>query len=92
MGPQTAGRSARDTIEYFLTERYCLFTHDRDGQLLQGNIHHAPWPLEAAEAEIEVNDLPRAHGIRLPDIPPVLHFAREQRVYIWKLEPVLAMA
>jgi uncharacterized protein len=92
MGPQTAGRSARDTIEYFLTERYCLFTHDRSGQLLQGNIHHAPWPLEAAEAEIEVNDLPLAHGIRLPDIPPVLHFAREQRVYIWKLEPVLAMA
>jgi uncharacterized protein YqjF (DUF2071 family) len=91
-GPQSAGRSARDTIEYFLTERYCLFTQDNSGRLLQGNIHHAPWPLEAAEAEIEVNDLPLAHGIRLPDIPPVLHFAREQRVYIWKLEPVLAMA
>ena len=92
MGPQSSGRSARDTIEYFLTERYCLFTHDRDGRLLQGNIHHEPWPLEAAEAEIEVNDLPQAHGIHLPDIPPVLHFAREQRVYLWKLEPVLALA
>ncbi|MHB8303650.1 MAG: YqjF family protein [Acidobacteriaceae bacterium] len=92
LGPQSAGRMARDTIEYFLTERYCLFTHDGNGQLLQGDIHHAPWPLEAAEAEIELNELPMAHGIRLPDIPPVLHFAREQAVYIWRLQPVLALA
>ena len=92
LGPQSKGRSARDTIEYFLTERYCLFTHDRKGKLLQGNIHHAPWPLEAAEAEIEVNDLPQAHGIRLPDIPPVLHFARTQAVAVWKPQPVLSMA
>ncbi len=92
LGPQSRQRSARDTIEYFLTERYCLFTHDRSGQLLQGNIHHAPWPLEAAEAEIEVNNLPRAHGIELPDIPPVLHFARSQAVVIWKPQPVLALA
>lgn len=92
LGPQTKGRSARDTIEYFLTERYCLFTHNYRGQLLQGDIHHAPWPLEAAEAEIEVNTLPQAHGIRLPDIPPILHFARSQAVVIWKPLPVLAMA
>ncbi|MEO6830511.1 MAG: DUF2071 domain-containing protein, partial [Acidobacteriaceae bacterium] len=92
LGPLSRQRAARDTIEYFLTERYCLFTHDRGGQLLQGNIHHAPWPLEAAEAEIEVNDLPRVHGIRLPDIPPVLHFARSQAVVIWKPQPVLALA
>jgi uncharacterized protein YqjF (DUF2071 family) len=92
LGPQSKHRAARDTIEYFLTERYCLFTYDRAGKLLQGNIHHAPWPLEAAEAEIEVNELPRAHGIRLPDIAPVLHFARTQAVVIWKPQPVLAMA
>ncbi|MGC1784105.1 MAG: DUF2071 domain-containing protein [Acidobacteriaceae bacterium] len=92
LGPQSRQRSARDTIEYFLTERYCLFTHNRRGQLLQGDIHHAPWPLEAAEAEIEVNTLPAAHGIRLPDIPPVLHFARSQSVVIWKAQPVLSMA
>jgi uncharacterized protein YqjF (DUF2071 family) len=92
LGPLSRGRTARDTIEYFLTERYCLFTHDQRGRLLQGNIHHAPWPLEAAEAEIELNELPAAHGIRLPDIPPILHFARSQAVVIWTPQPVLAMA
>ena len=72
------------TLEHFLTERYCLFTH-HGGRLSVGHIHHLPWPLEAAEAEFRVNELPAAHGIVLPDRPPVLHFARELHVYIWSL-------
>jgi uncharacterized protein YqjF (DUF2071 family) len=70
------------TLEHFLTERYCLFTH-RAGRVIVGHIHHLPWPLEAAEAEISINELPAAHGITLANQPPVLHFARELHVYIW---------
>ena len=77
--------SFEGTLEHFLTERYCLFT-PFGGRLLAGHIHHLPWPLEAAEAEIRVNDLPAAHGLVLPDRAPVLHFARELHVYIWALE------
>jgi hypothetical protein len=61
--------SSPGTIEHFLTERYRLYTTDRKGQLYKGDIHHVPWPLEQAEAEFEVNLLPRAHGIELPDSP-----------------------
>ena len=76
--------SAEGTLEHFLTERYCLFTpHGR--QVLVGHIHHLPWPLQAAEAEIRINELPAAHGIALPERAPVLHFARELHVYIWSL-------
>jgi hypothetical protein len=50
-----------------------------------GHIHHLSWPLERAEAEISINELPAAHGITLPDRPPVLHFARKLDVYIWSL-------
>jgi uncharacterized protein YqjF (DUF2071 family) len=79
-----AGSSRNGTLEYFLTERYCLFaTHA--GKVLVGHIHHLPWPLEAAEGEIDINELPAAHGITLPDRPPVLHFARQLDVYIWSL-------
>lgn len=74
------------TIEYFLAERYCLFTVDRSGQLLRGEIHHTPWLLEGAEAEFEFNDLPAAHGIRLPDAKPLLHYARQLVVYLWSLD------
>ncbi|MGA2674019.1 MAG: DUF2071 domain-containing protein [Terracidiphilus sp.] len=76
------------TLEYFLTERYCLFTSNRAGQPIRANIHHVSWPLEEAEAEIEQNDLPSAIGIRLPDQEPVLHYSRRLAVYIWPAELV----
>jgi uncharacterized protein len=72
------------TLERFLTARYCLFT-PHAGRLLVGHIHHLPWPLELAEAEISINELPAAHGIALPNRAPVLHFARRLEVYIWSL-------
>jgi uncharacterized protein len=73
-------------IESFLTDRYALFTMTRRREVGRVNIHHLPWPLELAEAEFEVNDLPEAHGIRLPDTKPLLQYSRELTVYIWSLE------
>jgi uncharacterized protein len=83
-GPSRPGPSRPGTLEYFLTERYCLFKR-YGGRVLRGDIHHLPWPLEAAEAEIRLNELPAAHDIVLPDRPPVLHFARQLQVYLWSL-------
>lgn len=83
------GASPPGTIEHFLTERYCLFTTDHDGELLQTEIHHEPWPLEAAEAEIEINDLPGAYGIHLPQTAPLLHYSRELVAYVWSPEKAL---
>jgi uncharacterized protein YqjF (DUF2071 family) len=81
-----AGNSG--TLEYFLMERYCLFTVNRNGQAVRANLHHVPWPLEEAEAEIEQNDLAASIGIRLPDQKPVLHYSRRLAVYIWPAELV----
>jgi hypothetical protein len=78
--------SRSGSLEYFLTERYCLFTRSRAGEPMRANIHHVPWPLEEAEAEIEKNDLPAAYGIQLPDQQPVLHYSRKLAVYVWQLE------
>ncbi len=72
------------SLEAFLTERYCLFTAHR-GKILRGEIHHLPWPLQPAEAEIRRNELPAAHGLGLPETPPVLHFSRRLEVYVWGL-------
>jgi uncharacterized protein len=79
-----AGPSRPGTLEHFLTERYCLLTQHK-GKVQVAHIHHLPWPLEPAEAEISLNELPAAHGIVLPDRPPVLHFARKLDVYIWSI-------
>jgi uncharacterized protein len=86
VGPRRPREISRaGSIEHFLTERYALFTADWRGRMWRGDIHHTPWPLEPAEAEFVVNELPAAHGIRLPDVGPVLHFSREMSVYIWGL-------
>jgi uncharacterized protein len=79
-------RAQRDTLEYFLTERYCLYAAAGD-RILRGEIDHRPWPLQPAEAEIETNTMAASHGIALPGTKPLLHFSRFQDAKIWSLAP-----
>jgi uncharacterized protein len=84
--PTGDARAAPDgTLEHFLTERYCLFTVDRTFRAHRLDIHHPPWPLQPAEAELTVNTMADAAGIRLPAIAPLLHFARRQDMVGWML-------
>jgi len=75
---------AKGSLERWLTERYCLYTTHRD-QVYRGDIHHEPWLLQNAEAELETNTMAAAVGIRLPETPPLFHFARRLEVLIWPL-------
>lgn len=75
--------AAPGTLEYFLTERYALYVVLKNGKIIRGDIHHRPWPLQPAEAEITRNTIPAAHGITLPDTPPLLHFAARQDTLVW---------
>lgn len=75
-------RSEPGSIEYFLTERYALFTRGRD-HVIRCDIHHPPWALEAAEAEFELLSLADPTGIQLPPSKPLLHFSRVQDVLAW---------
>jgi uncharacterized protein YqjF (DUF2071 family) len=71
------------TLEYFLTERYCLYTSDGSAGLIRGEIHHPAWSLQVAEAEFSRNSMAEAAGIPLPTSKPLLHFARRQDVLVW---------
>jgi uncharacterized protein YqjF (DUF2071 family) len=75
-----------DSLEWFLTERYCLYTTDERGVVRRAEIHHEPWPLQPAEAEIELTTI---SPIEL-DGAPLCHFSRRQDAVIWPLEPVPA--
>ena len=79
-GPAVA--PARGTLEYFLTERYCLYHIDPFGRPARLEIHHAPWPLQPAQAEIDVNTMTDGLGIPLKG-EPLLHFAKRQDVVAW---------
>lgn len=86
MGASPA-RTPRGTIEHFLTERYCLYARDRSGRLHRAEIHHAPWPLQIAEAEIQRNDMLHANGIAVDDPPARVHYARRLEVVVWSPAP-----
>jgi uncharacterized protein YqjF (DUF2071 family) len=76
------------TLEHFLVERYCLYAKDRRGGLARAEIHHSPWPLQPAEAEIELNTMVAPLGFALPSDAPRMHYARRLDVRVWTPEPV----
>jgi uncharacterized protein len=82
-----AFHAERGSLEWFLTERYALFTVLRNGKVLRGDIHHRPWPLQPAEGEVEAGSLAAAEGVELPADSPLLHFSRRQDTVIWPPVP-----
>ncbi|MGH7503149.1 MAG: YqjF family protein [Longimicrobiales bacterium] len=84
-------RARAGSLDRFLTERYRLFTM-RDGRLLAVAIHHVPWPLQPAQADIRTNTMTDAIGITLPAPPPLLHFAHRLDVLAWRPEAIEIVA
>jgi uncharacterized protein len=78
-----AEKAKPGSLEYFLTERYCLYTLNKHGEALRAEIHHPPWPLQPAKADIAINTM-TPPGIELPKEEPLLHFAARQDVLIWR--------
>jgi len=87
-GPPAFARP--DTLEDWLTARYALYAASRHGRVWRGDIDHAPWPLQPAEAELEYNTMVAPLRLALPDVPPLLHFARRLDVVAWNPEVVRA--
>jgi uncharacterized protein YqjF (DUF2071 family) len=81
-----AERPKPGTLEYFLTERYCLYASPSEGKIGRGEILHEPWPLQNGEVEIERCTMLQPLGIATPKEKPVVHFARRQDVMAWRLE------
>jgi len=71
------------SIEYFLTERYCLYHRDRRGRPYRLEIHHRPWSLHLARAEISLNTMAAASHLAINGAPTLLHFAHRQDVVAW---------
>jgi uncharacterized protein len=76
-------RAGVGSLEAWLTARYCLYARDGRGRLYRGEIDHAPWPLQPADADVSENSTAVAVGVRLPPEPPLRHFARRLEVRVW---------
>ncbi|WP_442481682.1 YqjF family protein [Aeoliella sp. SH292] len=81
----------KSSLEHWLTERYCLFARSKRGAYWCGEIHHSPWPLQRAEAEIRENTMLAPLGLATSDADPVLHFAKSIDVALWPLQKVTVL-
>lgn len=72
------------SLEHFLAERYCLYAAGRRGGLHRAEIHHEPWQLQPAVAEIELASIA---PLELRG-DPLCHYAARQDALVWSLERV----
>jgi uncharacterized protein YqjF (DUF2071 family) len=75
-----------DHLARWLAERYCAYTIDEQGQPLRADIHHPPWPLREAEAELDAQGMADQIGVRLEG-EPLVHFSARQDTVLWPLKP-----
>jgi uncharacterized protein YqjF (DUF2071 family) len=73
------------TLDHFLVERYLFYTTTRRGRVLQGRVHHAPYPVQGADVLALDESLVAAAGLSRPDGPPLVHFAGGVDVEIFSL-------
>lgn len=76
--------SRPDSLEFFLTERYCLYAARRD-ELFRCRIFHDPWPLRRAALTSHHSTMIEALDLPTPAGAPLLHYAEALKVDIWPL-------
>ena len=72
------------SLEHWLTERYCFFT-TVNRKVFRTDIHHVPWPIQKAEADISVSTVAGAAGLPLEVPPALVGYVKQQEVLVWPL-------
>jgi hypothetical protein len=78
------------SLEFFLLERYVLFTTDAAGGIYCGRVHHEPYRFGATEVESLSAEPARLAGFDLKGEPCSLLAAKHVDVQIFKLQGVPA--
>lgn len=69
--------------DWFLTERYRVYSVRKDGAVLALDVHHLPWQLAGAEARFAANTMLSAAGLDCERMPDLLHYSHRQSVVLW---------
>jgi uncharacterized protein YqjF (DUF2071 family) len=84
----TLPQAQPDSLEFFLTERYCLYTAWRE-RLYRTRIFHTTWSLSRAALLSYSSTMLESHGLPPPGGEPLLHHqAVPLRVAVWPLHEV----
>ena len=82
-------RAAEGSLEYFLFERYSLYTW-HNGVLKRAYTHHLPWKYSTAEVEMQSNTLLDSYNLNVKDSlqPEYIHMSQGVEVQTWNIEPI----
>jgi len=69
--PVAAAPAKPGSLEWFLVERYSLFSADRNGKLHTGRVHHTPYQIEPMPTGTCPTTAFALNGFPEPETPPV---------------------
>jgi uncharacterized protein YqjF (DUF2071 family) len=72
-------------LEFFLAERYLLFTEVAPGRIARGQVHHRPYPLQSATLQHCDQSLLAAAGVQVAKPPAHVLFSPGVTVDIFPL-------
>ena len=73
------------TLEFFLTERYCLYSASGES-IYRARIHHRPWPLQRATLISHRSNIIESDFLPQPTGDPLVHYAEAVAVDVWPPE------
>jgi len=80
-------RATPGSLEFFLIERYCLYT-SHENEIYRCRINHEAWPLRLANVHTWSGSILEADGIPTPATDPIAHAAGPVHVNVWPLKRV----
>lgn len=75
-------------IDHWVTERYCLYSTDKRGNLFRGEIHHPPWPLQKADVDIIENTLFTPFQLDMEGEKPLSHYSKGVDTVFWNIKKI----
>lgn len=86
---ESSSEAEPGSLEFFLLERYRLFSADKKGGLYQGMVHHRPYEYQSVEVESDTARLISLAGFPGPEILPVSSMiSKAVDVDIFSLKPL----
>jgi uncharacterized protein YqjF (DUF2071 family) len=82
--------SADESLDAWLTERYCMYVSTRQGGLVRGEIHHRRWQLQKVHTSVLVNSLGTPFALDLSRAPDVVHYCPGVEAIAWPFERITA--
>lgn len=85
---QAYQKAQEGSLDFFLVERYLLYSSDRRGQLYSGRVHHEPYQIQEAKVSEHSAELLNLEGFSAPLVRPCSEIiAKPVDVNVYPLMP-----